>query len=315
MKNGYDLLKVIAILLVVIGHTTNHYTDGFSSLVTKGIYLFHMPLFIAISGAVYELGCRKGKYGEFMPFFVNKVLRLLVPFAFTAICVLAPILYFLGRTGCGYGSIVWEAFIGGTAIKQLWYLEALFEMFIIVWVFRKVRLPITVAYVASFGFALVCALWGINLKLLCVGMMIQDLPHFIFGILIARYAKFTLKGGVIGLVMILLVGLAQILTSNPLIDNILRLLLPETIVFTLIAAANLIFPKLPKLPMGNFILVNSFAIYLFHMSFIYIIRALGCDAWPLALAQSATIVFALVGSIASAYLVRKARLQVVIGEK
>ena len=195
MKNGYDLLKVIAILLVVIGHTTNHYTDGFSSLVTKGIYLFHMPLFIAISGAVYELGCQKGKYSEFVPFFKNKVMRLLVPFAFTAICVLAPILYFLGNTGQGFCSIVSEMMLGGAAIKQLWYLQALFEMFVLVWVLRKIRVPMVASYIASLIIAVACSVMSINLGYFSLGMMFQDLTHFIFGILFARYAKFSFRGG------------------------------------------------------------------------------------------------------------------------
>lgn len=89
MKNEYDILKVFAILLVVLGHITILYNGGgFGYLPSNGalntltfiIYLFHMPLFIALSGAIYQLGCNKGKYGEFQPFLKNKLLRILLPF-------------------------------------------------------------------------------------------------------------------------------------------------------------------------------------------------------------------------------------------
>lgn len=59
--NEWDVLKCVATLLVVIGHITILYKPGDSfpemedeylSYITDVIYLFHMPLFVAISGAV-----------------------------------------------------------------------------------------------------------------------------------------------------------------------------------------------------------------------------------------------------------------------
>lgn len=113
MKNEYDLLKALTILLVVLGHVTNHYDATVPSLITKGIYLWHMSLFIAISGAVYALGCQKGKYLKFIPFFKNKCLRLGLPFLTTALLVLAPTLVLLNLSTESYLSTVRDILVGG----------------------------------------------------------------------------------------------------------------------------------------------------------------------------------------------------------
>lgn len=111
MRNEYDLLKAIAILLVVIGHITNHYPQ--LGAVTSAIYLFHMPLFIAISGAVYQMGVDRGKYVEFLPFVANKVKRILVPLIFTAVCVLMPTLVLLGKSELGPAETAFNILYGG----------------------------------------------------------------------------------------------------------------------------------------------------------------------------------------------------------
>ena len=58
-----DIYKGLAILLVVVGHLAQSATPDFDrSLLFKGIYMFHMPLFFFVCGMVDEqclsdLGC------------------------------------------------------------------------------------------------------------------------------------------------------------------------------------------------------------------------------------------------------------------
>ncbi len=62
----WDCLKFVLILLVVYGHVLNATTlpDDFSSGMARFIYLFHMPLFIFISGRFSHIGDRnKYKHG------------------------------------------------------------------------------------------------------------------------------------------------------------------------------------------------------------------------------------------------------------
>ena len=64
-RNEWDVLKCLATLLVVIGHIVILYKQGGSfpamenpylAMFADVIYLFHMPLFVTISGAVYAIG-------------------------------------------------------------------------------------------------------------------------------------------------------------------------------------------------------------------------------------------------------------------
>lgn len=83
----YDIVRALLMILVVLGHCTYYqistnygvayYQDlmlqagvndtlihRIASWVTGVIYTFHMPLFMALSGAVFSLQLSKGKYGE-----------------------------------------------------------------------------------------------------------------------------------------------------------------------------------------------------------------------------------------------------------
>lgn len=53
-----------------------------------------MPLFIALSGAIFQIGLNKGKYILFLPFLKNKILRIGIPFLAVGSLFLAPLLYF-----------------------------------------------------------------------------------------------------------------------------------------------------------------------------------------------------------------------------
>ncbi|MDE6409585.1 MAG: acyltransferase family protein [Muribaculaceae bacterium] len=80
---GY--LQVIGIILVVLGHSFHEYPDahhGYSLLVVRMIYSFHMPLFIFISGfLLYYVGFL-GKERKQTPgiYIYQKIKRLIIPY-------------------------------------------------------------------------------------------------------------------------------------------------------------------------------------------------------------------------------------------
>ena len=121
MKNEYDVLKVFAILLVVVGHVTAIYSPQSSfqdvavspvlTAVTKIIYLFHMPLFIALSGAIFEYGVSNGKYSEFKPFLINKLKRIIVPYLFVGFIFLIPTLVIIN--GVNFTSCIYDIYVIG----------------------------------------------------------------------------------------------------------------------------------------------------------------------------------------------------------
>lgn len=72
-----DILKGIAIIMVVMGHMFAPYTDYLQSPVNQMIYSVHMPLFIFLSGFVFHLS--QGRKGIRITI-LKRTLSLLLPF-------------------------------------------------------------------------------------------------------------------------------------------------------------------------------------------------------------------------------------------
>lgn len=146
MKKGtirqYADIRVISTLLVVIGHSTSlnlvnssgqnivSYTNTvhvFTEYIRKMIYSFHMPLFVALSGAVFFLTFDEKK--PLSGYIEKKANRLLVPFILTAVGVLVPVRYLIGY----YQEekllgVLFRDIILAYDINYLWYLLMLFEV-------------------------------------------------------------------------------------------------------------------------------------------------------------------------------------------
>lgn len=316
MKNKYDLLKAFAILLVVLGHVTNHYMDALpTKAITITVYLFHMSLFVAISGAVFQMGCEKGKYADFLPYIANKGRRLLVPFCATATLVLAPTLLFCELTELGYIGSVVNMFVGGAFVKHLWYLQALFWIFIAIWFIKRIRVNLYVALAISFAIAFGVSFSGVDAnRYLSIGLAISKLPMFVLGMILVG-VNYSRKGVVAWAWGCLVFGGVQIISHSPRIDCVVHPLFSASIVGLFVALSDYIYRWFKDSRVLAFLVKNSFGIYLFHMTPIYFIRYWGCDAWPLWVSVPATFVFSLATSIALTMLVRVCRLGVLIGEK
>lgn len=78
-----DILKGIAIILVIMGHSLLVYPVDFSDIpwakaLRWFIYSFHMPLFFLVAGVVYK--CK-----SYLPYLGKKAQRILIPYAFFGI--------------------------------------------------------------------------------------------------------------------------------------------------------------------------------------------------------------------------------------
>lgn len=63
----YDILKAYAIFLVVLGHVIQTFNPEWKTdNVFLGIYMFHMPLFIAISGYFFIKSAEKRTMNELL---------------------------------------------------------------------------------------------------------------------------------------------------------------------------------------------------------------------------------------------------------
>ncbi|WP_423188909.1 acyltransferase family protein [Alkalibacterium sp. f15] len=144
MKNRmieFDTTKVFLIVLVVFAHVTRMYTPSGvvkisvqSNLligITNFIYLFHMPAFIAVSGAVfYHIKRERKKHPYNKAFIMNKTRKLLIPYFFFTLFYVLPTLLVIGELRSLFGFIVRNVFfLGGP--NHLWYAVMIFNVFII----------------------------------------------------------------------------------------------------------------------------------------------------------------------------------------
>ena len=107
----WDILKGIAIILVVFGHS-----NALSESVFTGIYSFHMPLFMIISGYFFYFTIQKR---DILYIIKNKTYKTLVPI------VLSAILIFVDKFDSD--STLHEHYLSfyGLIIHTLWFLWAI----------------------------------------------------------------------------------------------------------------------------------------------------------------------------------------------
>lgn len=136
----YDAMKGITILLVVFAHATRMYTpkgvlqiDYSKTLevITNFIYMFHMPSFVMISGAVYYYVKReRGKYNNQKKYIQNKCIRLIMPFFFFNFAVVMPVLFYTGIRQNVLSFVIKEVLLMASG-THLWYSVMIFNVFVI----------------------------------------------------------------------------------------------------------------------------------------------------------------------------------------
>lgn len=164
-----DIMKFWGILLVVLGHVTNFYTDNplvspmevskSFGYVSSFIYQFHMPMFIFVSGAVYafQLETLKKK-SNIWTLIKKKSQRLLVPYVIFGFFIMVPLM-----VGCHYREGIVDYAYHGILLskdsRHLWYVLALFEIFVLFWCMTKMvnvlKIPQWSLLPVSFGLYLV----------------------------------------------------------------------------------------------------------------------------------------------------------------
>ena len=143
----YDQMKMMAILLVIAGHCLNMYgADGaipvmngsrFLAALGSVVYRFHIPTLFFVSGALFAVGLKKGKYGVFLPFIKGKRGRLLIPYLFFAVFAVLPTLLICGLLPVSRVYLFVPYLISGYQVRHLWYLYCLFLVFALMWPFKR----------------------------------------------------------------------------------------------------------------------------------------------------------------------------------
>ena len=103
--------------------------SNFISTVSLWMNSFHIYGFALVSGYLfYFMKCEKGKYSSFIPFAVNKVKRLLVPYIFASLVWVIPFaVYFFHFDAAD----IITRYVVAISPNQLWFLLMLFFVFMI----------------------------------------------------------------------------------------------------------------------------------------------------------------------------------------
>lgn len=172
----YDYIRVFVTLLVVMGHCTyfeiqtkyggcnyiqyaNNLSIAFKLVreVSAIIYLFHMQLFMALSGALFYITYAKGITLKQLVY--KKMQRLLIPFIIVTLCYAVPLKYISGYYDKSQiiirDVIVGQLFIQGNT--HLWFLLVLFLIFIEVYFVEKYFKKSMAIKLVLFGIASVMA--------------------------------------------------------------------------------------------------------------------------------------------------------------
>lgn len=154
----YDVLRVIVTILVLLSHClyyrmiTQYGGIDYSRYVMEKpivfrlleklkeiIYAFHMPLYMALSGALFFQSFMKKKALTLKSLAFSKAKRLLIPFTIVTFFYSVPLKYIAGYWKTSE-NIYWDILIGqffAQGNTYLWFLPALFIIFIIVYLLEK----------------------------------------------------------------------------------------------------------------------------------------------------------------------------------
>ncbi|MFC2633836.1 MAG: acyltransferase family protein, partial [Veillonella parvula] len=133
--SSFDIMKGIAILLVVLGHSVPDQAsvNGIASyplyLMRTIIYSFHMPVFFFVSGYFMHIPLKEG----FQKFVKDKSIRLMVPY-FTIGLLYFPFKLALSKFASQQidPQNIWKIFIGINPDGELWFLYCLFFISILI---------------------------------------------------------------------------------------------------------------------------------------------------------------------------------------
>lgn len=322
----YFLLRMALPILVLIGHAAIIYTpDGIVSptagstiigALGRFIYAFHMPLFFALSGALWGYQIQRGKYRETGKFIKNKAKRLLIPYLFFGICIVAPVMTAFDFTTQNFGQYLLHGILLSGNSRHLWYVLALFWVFVLTILMRPVINRVHPLPILIVSLGVLYASQFIPYSVLQLQAALYYQFFFLLGYAIDRYFDHLL----------VIFRKVPWLSFVAFATILLRFVLPYTTITLLFYNFCGIFAafgiaclfdaaKIQTSCFARMLERDGFGMYLFHPMLLYVIfyylGPTGLTPWVL---FPASIVVAGAVSIALTRLVRRLRLGVLIGE-
>lgn len=298
---SYEIVRFIATILVVIGHSNylytmthygglNFFSFNVSNILTNTflfkinhfliefIYIFHMPLFFMLSGAIFALSPAI----KFRLLIKKKVKRLLIPYLVYGLAFMFPIKFatgFYDEQGIVKAAI---SFFYSTADSgHLWFLPTLFLCFVI---FKLLQIILERLNLYSPPLMIVISLFlylvsnFVNLELFAIKRVLQNMLWFSIGYFFESYRSTLINYSnklIISLSLAVsafsvCIFLSPYFTGFVLVEEVSILVL----CFNVYVVSELLSRFLKKYMSNMFykiVVRNLFYIYLFHDPLEYII--------------------------------------------
>lgn len=267
-----DYAKAICIILVVMGH----YSIGHPwwwNVIHDVIYTFHMPLFLFASGYIYIAFKRDEPFKSFI---LRKFRRLMIPYFVTSVTVITlkllsqnnnlevdnPVSFF------SYLRILWYPEAG----YYLWFVWALWWMFCIVFFFRT---PKSRMLLFLFSFILHTIFPYLQLtSVFCFAQTTKMFIWFLLGVIVYDYHEEIKRYNTIPLsAYVVLFLLGQVFYLIKFGVNLLEEILPVLGIIVVILLSRKIVQSNIKEKWFSLVATSSYMIYLFHTTFMGLVKA------------------------------------------
>ena len=323
----YDITKVVLTLLVVFAHASRMYAGGVYTpihssfslrVLTAIIYAFHMPAFLMLSGCIFGYQIDNGKYTDNCAFLKGKAIVLLIPYVVVGIFVVAPTMVALNLTEDSFVCYVYNGILLGKNNRHLWYVFALFWMFVLTIPLRKLlvkRSLVCGAVLIAGSFLLSC--FNRFSGTMQMWETVHYFPFFICGIYLNRYwERIFARENCVWICVCAILSLAILFLRVFFFNRVL------SVIFALAGCAAL-FCIVALLPIAigewkwlRWVFKNSYGIYLFHPMLIYILFSFTWhrDIAPWLLCGGIFLI-STIASIIVTIIIREMRLGPVIGER
>lgn len=316
-----EKLRVFAIFIVVLGHSIIIYdpswglykTDNTNQIffyLKQFINIIQMPLFIMIAGFLFNRTCEKYDLKKIV---IDKFKRIIIPFIFITLLWLVPIRMlakYQPFLEIGYFESVKRVFLGIDS-GHLWYLPTLFILFIITYIVQKVSKDKNILNMAFLSIFFILSIFANKFThVLFLSNVCEYLLYFYIGFLVAKIQnKFEFNIFAVVIYVIFSILLVFFIKQG-IIFRILN-------IFTAISGSYALYGIFMKIKTNKLVKIidkNSFTIYLFHSPLIYIMynNFTNINTYLLV---TCNLLIAMIIPILIAYVLRKLKLNFIIGEK
>lgn len=307
--NSVDVIKGIAILLVVLGHAIQFGTVNFdNNIIYKIIYSFHMPLFMFVSGYIAS----RTKIFNYK-FVLRKFNTLVIPFIIWYL-----INYIVNSKYKELNIIEYMVILIKAPDKGLWFLWILFLCFCILTIFYRIM---KVNKKLIIILLIVLNILGLKFNFIGLNLVAWYFPFFYIGFLVAGKKAILLRYSKALLILSILIYFFTMpfwhRTSGPLFLSNVNILFFDITIFRVIitfvykyitafSAIFILFYTVKSLgilknsKLFQYLGKKTMDIYIIHL---YFLTGIGIGVIKI----STIFIFALISSIALSFIINKSR--------